>query len=129
MLPPAKPDGVRPAFSPALRENAVMPKYLIEASYTSDGLKGLQKDKASGRSEALKKAVESLGGKVETFYFALGKYDVVIVVDVPDISSIAALCVAASGSGLVRTRTTALLTMAEADKSLQMKVGYRAPGK
>jgi uncharacterized protein with GYD domain len=106
-----------------------MPKYLIEASYTSDGLKGLHKDKASGRAEALKKAVEGLGGKVEAFYFALGKHDVIVIVDVPDISSIAALCVAASGSGLVRTRTTALLTMAEADNALKMKVGYRAPGK
>ena len=42
-----------------------MPKYLVEASYTAEGLRGLQKDKASGRKQAVTKLVESLEGKVE----------------------------------------------------------------
>ncbi len=42
-----------------------MPKYLVEASYSADGLKGLQKDKAAGRKAAVAKAAESLGGKLE----------------------------------------------------------------
>ena len=45
-----------------------MPKYLIQASYTAEGLKGLQKDKASGRRTTVAKAVEAAGGKVEAFY-------------------------------------------------------------
>jgi len=49
-----------------------MPKYLIEAAYTAEGLRGLQKDKASGRRQALAKAVESLEGKLEAFYFSMG---------------------------------------------------------
>jgi len=61
-----------------------MPKYLIEASYTPEGLRGLQKDKASGRKQAVTKLVESLEGKVEGLYFALGEHDVVIIADLPD---------------------------------------------
>ena len=50
-----------------------MPKYLVRASYTAEGLKGLQKDKASGRKAAVSKVLESLGGKLECIYFALAK--------------------------------------------------------
>ena len=38
-----------------------MPKYMIQASYTAEGLKGLQKDKASGRRAAVSKAAEASG--------------------------------------------------------------------
>jgi len=106
-----------------------MPKYLVEASYTAEGLKSLQKDKATGRHRAWSEAVEAMGGKVESFHFALGEHDVVTIVDLPDISSVAAICMAASSSGLVRTRTTALMTVEEADRALGHKTKYRAPGK
>jgi len=105
-----------------------MPKYLLEASYTADGLKGLQKDKASGRRDAVSQAVETLGGKLEAFYFAFGADDVVAITDMPDNGSAAGLALAVSASGLVRTRTTPLLTVEEADQALQKSVSYRPPG-
>lgn len=105
-----------------------MPKFLIEASYTAEGLKGLQKDKASGRVAALTQAVQSLGGALESMHFALGKDDVIIVVDLPDAGAAAALATAASASGLVRTSTTALLTAAEMDQALTRSPAYRGPG-
>ena len=40
-----------------------MAKYLVQAAYTAEGLKGLQKDKASGRKQAITKLVEGLEGK------------------------------------------------------------------
>ena len=51
-----------------------MPKYLIEASYTAEGLKGLAKDKASGRVKAVGAAAATLGGSVEgsTSFLATG---------------------------------------------------------
>ena len=106
-----------------------MPKYLIEASYTAEGLKGLQKDKASGRKAELAKAAEAMGGKLEAYYFALGEHDVVVILDLPDTVSATALALAASATGLVHTKTTALLTVEETDKALASKVAYRAPGK
>jgi uncharacterized protein with GYD domain len=52
-----------------------MPKYLVQASYTAEGLKGLRKDKASGRKAAVTEAMEALGGKLESLYFAFGEHD------------------------------------------------------
>lgn len=105
-----------------------MPKYLISASYSAEGLSGLQKDKASGRRQALIAAVEGAGGKLESVYFALGQDDVYAIVDMPDNASVAALGIAASATGLVRTRTTALLTVEEVDQALAKSVNYRRPG-
>jgi uncharacterized protein with GYD domain len=105
-----------------------MPKYLVEAAYTAEGLRGLQKDKASGRKQAVTKVVESLNGKVEGFYFAFGERDVIIIADMPDAGSAAALSMAVSATGLVRTKTTELMTVEETDRALAKKVNYRAPG-
>jgi GYD domain len=52
-----------------------MPKYLFQGTYTADGIKGLEKDKASGRAAALRSALEALGGRLEAFYLAFGEHD------------------------------------------------------
>jgi len=106
-----------------------MPKFLIEAAYTPEGLQGLQKDTASGRLAAVVRAVESVGGKLESMHYALGSEDVIMLVDLPDAAAAAALGVAASGSGMVRSRTTALLTVAEMDEALARRLDFRAPGR
>ncbi len=107
-----------------------MPKYLVQASYTAEGLKGLQKDKASGRKDAVAKAVEGLGGKLECIYFASGEDAVVVIFELPDNVAAARLAIAVGASGLVRTRTTPLLTVEEADQALGAPdIGFRAPGR
>jgi uncharacterized protein with GYD domain len=95
-----------------------MPKYLLEASYTAQGLKELQVHKASGRTAQFTKRVESLGGKVECVYFVLGDRDVIVIVDMPDHASVAALTTMSSASGHIRFTSTALMTVAEADLAL-----------
>ena len=106
-----------------------MPKYLIQGSYTAEGLKGLQKDKASGRRAAITTAAEGLGGKVDAVYYALGEHDVFVIVDLPNIQAATALSVAASASGLVRASTVPLLTVEEADQALSKSINYRPPGR
>lgn len=105
-----------------------MPKFLIEASYTAEGLRGLQKDKASGRQALVKEALASVGGKLEGSYYALGETDVFVLCDCPDHVSVAALALAVSASGMVHTKTIPLLTVEEVDRALGMKTAYRAPG-
>src|SRR5438876_294274 len=105
-----------------------MPKFLIAGSYTPEGLRGLAKDKASGREAAVKDALATIGGKLESVYYALGENDVYVLCDCPDHVAAAALSLAASSSGLVRTKTVPLMTVAETDRALSMKTGYRAPG-
>ena len=105
-----------------------MPKYFIEATYTAEGLRGLQKDKASGRRQALIKAVQSLEGKLEACYYSMGDRDVIAIVEAPDAVSVAALSLAASATGLLRVKTTALLSVEEVDRALEKKHSYRGPG-
>lgn len=105
-----------------------MPKFLVEATYTTEGHKGLAKDKPSGRKTAVTEAVKKLGGTLDAIYFCLGKHDVILIADLPDHVSAAALSSAACASGMVRTKTTVLLTVDEADQALSKSVSYRAPG-
>lgn len=105
-----------------------MAKFLVEASYSAEGLKGLIKDKAAGRRAAIAQALADLGGKLEAIYFTLGDRDVLILCDCPDNASAASLGMAASASGMVRTKITALLTVEELDQTLAKGISYKAPG-
>src|ERR1051325_4937738 len=90
-----------------------MAKYLFHASYSPEGIKGLQRDEGSGRRQAVQQLLESCGGKLECMYYALGEDDVVIIADLPDNVAASALSLTVSASGLVRVRTTALMTIEE----------------
>lgn len=105
-----------------------MPKYLIEAIYNAEGLKGIERDGAARRAAAVRQVVESLGGKLEWFYFAFGETDAIGVMDMPDTESAAAWAVAGSASGLVRTKTTALISVEEMGRALEKAVTYHPPG-
>jgi uncharacterized protein with GYD domain len=106
-----------------------MPKFLVQARYTIEGIKGLVNDSASGRRADVQSAVKALGGTVEAFYYAFGDEDVVMILDLPNNIKAAALGLTASGAGAVQVRTTPLLTVEEVDKALDVRMQYRAPGK
>jgi uncharacterized protein with GYD domain len=105
-----------------------MPKYLITASYTADGAKGLLKDGGTKRRQAADQAIKSAGGKMEAFYFAFGEDDAYLIVDAPDHATVAAAAVAINASGAVHSRTTVLLTPEDMDQAVKKSVTYRAPG-
>jgi uncharacterized protein with GYD domain len=105
-----------------------MPKYLIQASYTAEGAKGLLKDGGSKRRDAAAQALKSAGGKLDAFYFAFGDTDAFVIVDAPDHASVSAASLAISASGAVRTKTVVLLTPEELDQAAKKSVKYRAPG-
>jgi uncharacterized protein with GYD domain len=111
-----------------IKTGKLMPKYLIHGSYTADGLKGLAKDKASGRKAAVQAAMKGLKCKVESFYFMFGCDDVVLIVDAPDNVAVAAMSHHVGTSGLVKLRTTPLLTVEEVDRALELRTNYRGPG-
>ena len=105
-----------------------MPRYLLQARYTTQGIEGLVKDSASGRRADVQAAVKALGGKLEAFYYAFGKEDAVLILELPDSTKAAALSLTVSGAGAVRVRTTPLLTVEEIDQALEIQMKYRAPG-
>ena len=105
-----------------------MPKYLFSISYTAEGAKGVRQDGGTKRRKVASKAVESLGGRLEALYFCFGQYDAVVIADLPDAASAAALSLAVAGSGGAETTTTVLITPEEMDKAAGKKTAYKAPG-
>ena len=105
-----------------------MPKFLIEASYTADGAKGVQSAGGASRRDAVAKLAEGLGGSLESFHFAFGDSDAYVIVDLPDNESAAAVALTVNASGAVTTKTVVLLTPDEVDEAAKRSVDYRPPG-
>ena len=106
-----------------------MAKYLIKASYTAEGVKGVMKAGGTSRVEAVKKAIASVGGSVESFYFAFGGDDVYVTVDAPSNVAAAAMAAAVTSSGAIaRYETVVLLSADEIDEAMKMAVSYAPPG-
>jgi uncharacterized protein with GYD domain len=105
-----------------------MPKFMIKASYTAEGTKGLIKEGGTARRATIQKLVESMGGKLEGFYYAYGEDDAYVITDFPDAASGLALTLAVNASGAVRLSTVPLLTPEEIDAASKKTVSYRAPG-
>jgi uncharacterized protein with GYD domain len=105
-----------------------MSKYLIQANYVGEGLKGLLKEGGSSRRAAVEKLFESVGGKVEDFFYAFGDTDLFIIADLPDNVSAAALSLTVNAAGAATSKVTVLLTVEEIDKAAKKTVRYRAPG-
>ena len=105
-----------------------MPKFMLKASYTAEGARGLLKEGGTARRAAVQKIIEGIGGKVEAFYFAYGEDDAYLIVEVPDVVSGLALSLAVNASGAVRLSTIPLITPEEIDAAAKKSVQYRAPG-
>ncbi|TAM75424.1 GYD domain-containing protein [bacterium] len=105
-----------------------MAKYLIRATYTTEGLKGLLKEGGSARRAAVTDLAKGMGARLEGFYFAFGDDDVFTIIDGGDDIGAAAVSLVASASGAVRTKVTVLLTPEEIDEATKRSVSYRPPG-
>jgi len=106
-----------------------MAKYLIQGSYTAEGLKGVLKEGGSGRVAAVEAALKGLGGKLESFYFGFGGSDVYVTVECPDNVTMAALSMGVSATGTVATKTIVLLTPQEIDEAAKKTLAFRAAGR
>lgn len=90
-----------------------MAHYLLQVGYTPEAIATMVKT-PQDRVAAVRPAVEKLGGNIEAGYFAFGEYDIILVVDMPDNVSAAALSLAAAAGGACsKIKTTPLMTMEE----------------
>jgi len=105
-----------------------MSKFMLKASYNSDGVRGLIKEGGSKRRAVVQKMVEGMGGKLEAFYYAWGADDAFIIADLPDEKAGIALSLAVNASGAVRLTTIPLITSEEIDAAGKKTVKYKAPG-
>jgi len=103
-------------------------KFLVKASYTTEGAKGIQSAGGTSRREAVAKMAEGLGGSLESFYFAFGATDAYVVLDLPDNRSAAAASMAVSATGAAASAVVVLLTPDEIDAAAKLSVDYRPPG-
>ncbi len=106
-----------------------MAKYMFIGSYNADGKKGVMKDGGTKRVESARAVAASVGGSIESMYFAFGKDDLYIVADIPDNAAASALSMAVASTGLVNLRTVVLMTAADVDAAVQRHPEYSPPGK
>jgi|SRR5579862_1185905 len=105
-----------------------MPKFLVQASYTVEGTKGLLKDGATARRKAVEALLTPLGGTLESFYFTFGHADAVLIIDVPSNETALAIAMAVRASGMVSSKMTALLPIEEVDRAAKVPIDFRPPG-
>jgi uncharacterized protein with GYD domain len=105
-----------------------VPNYLWKVSYTTAGAKGVAQQGASSRRDAVKHALESLGGRLEAVYFAFGEADVYVIGELPDNQSAAALSLAGNLSEAMTVQTVVLMTPEEFDTATRKEVSFRPPG-
>ena len=106
-----------------------MPKYLVQANYVGDGIKGLLKEGGSSRRAVVEKLIKSGCGKLETFYYAFGETDLYVIADMPDNVSMAAVALMVAASGVINLKTTVLMTPEDLDNAAKKTPIYRPPGK
>jgi uncharacterized protein with GYD domain len=106
-----------------------MPKYLFTGSFAVEGAKGVLAEGGSRRRAAIQQLFASVGGTLESYYFAFGSDDFYIVGDLPGNEAAAAVALTTSASGTVHTRTVVLLTPEEVDGVSKISTTYRAPGR
>jgi uncharacterized protein with GYD domain len=105
-----------------------MPKYLFEAMYTPEGVRGVQSAGGSSRREAVAHVADSVGGTLESFHFAFGERDAYVIADLPNNEAAAAVALTVNASGGAGVKTTVLLTPEEVDAAAKRSVDYRPPG-
>ena len=104
-----------------------MPLYLTQVAYTPEAWKALVKN-PHNRLEAIRPAIEKLGGKIVSGYFAFGDFDVIAIAEMPDHVAAAAFAMAIAAGGACRSvKTTPLLTTAEGVEALKQacRSGYQ----
>jgi len=106
-----------------------MGKYLATFKYNQEGLKGLLAEGGTKRRLATEQLIQSLGGKLEAYYFTFGDDDGFAILEGPDNISAATASLIVNASGAVSVKVTVLLTPEEVDQAVKRSVTYRPPGK
>lgn len=89
--------------------------YLYIGSYSAEGRKGLLAEGGSFREAATRKLVESAGGSIERYLFAVGPFDFVIIAQMPDDKAAIIPPLIANSTGTVSVTTTKLMSPADMD--------------
>jgi uncharacterized protein with GYD domain len=107
-----------------------MAHYLIQAAYTPEAWAAMSKN-PQDRSEAIRPAIEAMGGRLESFFMCFGEYDVIGIADFPGNVDAGAFAISVAAGGAVRAfRTTPLFEASESVEAMRKSgsTGYTPPG-
>ena len=107
-----------------------MAHYLFQGAYTREAWAEQLKN-PQNRAELVRPVIEGLGGRIENVYFAFGDYDILLILDMPDNVSMAALALAVAAGGAFKSQlTTPLMTIEDGLAAMRKATGagYRPPG-
>lgn len=94
-----------------------MPIYMIEVAYTPESWAALIR-KPQNRVEAIRPAIEKVGGKVINGFLSFGDFDAMLIVEYPDEITAAAFQIAAAAAGAVKsTKATPLMSIEDGIKA------------
>jgi uncharacterized protein with GYD domain len=102
-------------------------KFLVKASYTPEGGRGVLAVGGTSRRDAVAEMAKALGGSLESFYFAFGETDAYAVYDLPDNQTAAAVAMAVKAAGAATSEVVVLLTPEDMDAAAEISVAYRPP--
>ncbi len=105
-----------------------MPKYLFQANYTAEGLRGLLKEGGSSRRQVFDDIATEQGGTLESFYYAFGGTDLYLTFELPDTATASAVSLSIGAGGALSITTVQLITPEEIDEACAKTVTYRPPG-
>jgi uncharacterized protein with GYD domain len=80
-----------------------MAKYITLVKYKTKGIENIKE--SPNRLDAVKQLCESMGAKVEGFYLTMGRYDIIMIMDAPDLETAAKLILTTTSKGAVSTET------------------------
>ena len=110
-----------------------MPKYVSFFTYTPEAWRAMTEN-PQDRSGAVRSLVEGLGGRLEAFYWISGKFDGLLVADLPDEQTAGTVAAVIKGSGALKEYQTHLVTHTDQTVGLLKKAQtaaktYRPPGR
>lgn len=106
-----------------------MPKYLSKVTFTAEAVQFLRQGKASVRQAETRKIFESIGGKLDGYYYVFGQDDVLVIGEFPDNVTAAAVSLLVNSLGPVRVTTTALITVEEMDQAIEKSASLKPPAR
>ncbi|MDD2927648.1 MAG: GYD domain-containing protein [Candidatus Omnitrophica bacterium] len=89
-----------------------MAKFFMYGKYSKEAMEGISTDRTNKALEAITKA----GGKVNSMYALLGKYDIVLITDFPGVAEVMKASVALNKLTNISFTSFPAITIEEFDK-------------
>jgi uncharacterized protein with GYD domain len=109
-----------------------MPKYLSLFSYSEESLAAMIENPVD-REPAVRAVLESVGARLQVFYWMFGPHDGVAVVEAPDSLTMAGVSAAISSTGTVRAETHELFSTHDIrrilDTARRARASFTEPGR